>query len=139
MPADKSIAVIFSDFKNDHNDGFIIGIQNQANACGYRTFTFSMPQTSELYTHNEEWIYSLIDYDRYDGVIFVEHTFSTHKNLIPPIERSLRENCRCPVVVIGQSNLLPNVIGMENKKNFEKVVDKRVKKEYSIIKERKER
>ena len=123
MPSAKSIAVIFSDLKNDHNDGFIIGIQNQANACGYRTFTFSMPQTSELYTGNEEWIYSLIDYDRYDGVIFVEHTFSAHKNLIPPIERSLHENCRCPVVVIGQSNLLPNVIGLENQKNFEKVVE----------------
>ena len=123
MPSDKSIAVIFSDLKNDHNDGFIMGIQNQANSYGYRTFTFSMPQTGELYTGNEEWIYSLIDYDRYDGVIFVEHTFSTHKNLIPPIEKALRKNCRCPVVVIGQSNSQPNVIGLENRKNFEKVVE----------------
>lgn len=123
MSLHKAIAIIFSDFKNDYNDGYIIGIQNQANAYGYRTFTFSMPQTSELYTNSEEWVYELIDYDRYDGIIFVEHTFSTHKSLIPPIERSLRENCRCPVVVIGESNTLPNVIGMENRRNFEKVVE----------------
>lgn len=120
MSSDKSIAVIFSDFKNDHNDGFIMGIQNQSNYYGYRTFTFSMPQTSELYTGNEEWIYSLIDYDRYDGIIFVEHTFSTHKSLIPPIEKALREKCRCPVVVIGESNMLPNVIGLENMKTLKK-------------------
>lgn len=119
MSSHRSIAVIFSDIREDYNDAFLTGIQSQANACGYRTFTFSMPQTSELYTNNEEWVYSLIDYDRYDGVIFVEHTFSNHKSLIPPIEKSLRENCSCPVVVIGSSNVLPNVIGMDNQKNFE--------------------
>lgn len=123
MSSHRSIAVIFSDIREDHTDGFLTGIQAQANAYGYRTVTFSMPQTSELYTNNEEWVYSLIDYDRYDGVIFVEHTFSTHKSLIPPIEKSLSEKCSCPVVVIGSSNVLPNVIGMENQKNFEKVVE----------------
>ena len=123
MSSHRSIAVIFSDIREDYNDAFLTGIQSQANACGYRTFTFSMPQTGELYTNNEEWVYSLIDYDRYDGVIFVEHTFSNHKSLIPPIEKSLRENCSCPVVVIGSSNVLPNVIGMDNQKNFEKVVE----------------
>lgn len=123
MSLHKAFAVIFSDLKNDYNDEYVTGIQKQANAYGYRTFTFSMPQTSELYTNNEEWIYSLIDYEKYDGVIFVEHSFSTHKSLIPPIERSLSENCKCPVVVIGKSNILPHVIGLENRKNFEKVVE----------------
>lgn len=123
MSLHKAIAIIFSDLKDDYNDEYVTGIQNQANAYGYRTFTFSMPQTGELYTNNEEWVYSLIDPERYDGIIFVEHTFSTHKSLIPPIERSLCENCRCPVVVIGDSKILPNVIGLENRKNFEKVVE----------------
>ena len=112
MSLHKAIAIIFSDLKDDYNDEYVTGIQNQANAYGYRTFTFSMPQTGELYTNNEEWVYSLIDPERYDGIIFVEHTFSTHKSLIPPIERALSENCRCPVVVIGDSNILPNVMGM---------------------------
>jgi DNA-binding LacI/PurR family transcriptional regulator len=123
MSLHQVIAIIFSDLKNDYNDDYITGIQKQANSYGYRTFTFSMPQTSELYTNNEEWVYSLIDTDRYDGIIFVEHTFSTHKSLIPPIEKELYENCRCPVVVIGKSNVLPDTIGLENRKNFEKVVE----------------
>ena len=54
MSSHRSIAVIFSDIREDYNDAFLTGIQSQANACGYRTFTFSMPQTSELYTNNEE-------------------------------------------------------------------------------------
>ncbi len=123
MSLNGSIAVIYSDIKNNHNDGYILGIQKQANLYGYRTFTFAMPQTAELYTNNEEWVYSLIDYSRYDGVIFVEHTFCTHKNLIPPIERSLNENCRCPVVVIGDSELLPNKEALKNRRSFEMVLE----------------
>ena len=69
------IAVIFSDFKNDYNDGYVLGIQKQANLYGYKTFTFSMPQTSELYTNDEEWVFSLIDFEQYDGIVFVEHSF----------------------------------------------------------------
>ena len=118
-----SIAIIFSDFKNDYNDGYVLGIQKQANAYGYRTFTFSMLQASELYTNEEDWVFQLIDYDKYDGVIFVEHTFSTHKNLIPPIEESLRKYCRCPVVVIGDSQTLPNVVRLDNKERFERVAE----------------
>lgn len=123
----KAIAIIFSDFKNDYNDEYILGIQQQANAYGYRTFTFSMPQTSELYTNNEEWVYSLIDFERYDGIIFVEHTFSTHKSLIPPIEKALHEKCRCPVVVIGNSQLLPNVVSLDNRESFERVTEHLIK------------
>lgn len=117
------IAVIFSDFKNDYNDGYILGIQKQANLSGLRTFTFSMPQTSELYTNDEEWVFSLIDFDRYDGVIFVEHSFYAHKNLILPIEEALRSRCSCPVVVIGNSNTLPHVLRLENRERFEKVTE----------------
>ena len=123
MTSSKTIAIIFSDFKNDYTDGYITGIQKQANKYGYRTFTFSMPQTSELYTGSEEWIYSLIDYERYDGVIFVKHSFSVHKNLIPQIEKSLCEHCRCPVVVIGRSSALPNNISLKSRMNFECVVE----------------
>ena len=117
------IAVIFSDFKSNYNDGYVLGIQKQANLFGYRTFTFSMPQTGELYTNNEEWVFSLVDFDRYDGVIFVEHSFCTHKNLILPIEEALRERCRCPVVVIGDSNTLPHVLRLENRERFERVAE----------------
>lgn len=127
MLTSKAIAIIFSDFKNDYNDNYILGIQNQANAYGYRTFTFSMPQTSELYTNNEEWVYSLIDYERYDGIIFVEHTFSTHKSLIPPVEKALHEKCRRPVVVIGNSQLLPNVVKLDNREAFEQVTEHLIK------------
>ncbi len=127
MLTSKVIAIIFSDFKNDYNDNYILGIQTQANAYGYRTFTFSMPQTSELYTNNEEWVYSLIDFERYDGIIFVEHTFSTHKNLIPPIEKALHEKCKCPVVVIGNSKVLPNAVNMDIRESFEQVTEHIIK------------
>ncbi len=119
----EQIAVIFSDFKNDYNDGYVLGIQRQANLYGYRTITFSMPQASELYTNDEEWVYSLIDFDRYDGVIFVEHSFYAHKNLILPIEEALRIRCDCPVVVIGESKTLPHVLRLENRERFERVAE----------------
>ncbi len=119
----KQIAVIFSDIKNDHNDGYILGIQKQANLYGYCTFTFSMPQSSELYVNAEDWVFSLIDYDRYDGIIFVEHSFYAHKNLIPPIEEALCKNCRCPVVVIGSSRTLPHSVHLESQERFERVAE----------------
>ena len=117
------IAVIFSDFKNDYNDGYVLGIQKQANLYGYKTFTFSMPQTSELYTNDEEWVFTLIDFEQYDGIIFVEHSFYAHKNLILPIEEALRKQKSCPVVVIGDSNTLPHVLRLENKERFERVAE----------------
>ena len=117
------IAVIFSDFKNDYNDGYVLGIQKQANLYGYKTFTFSMPQTSELYTNDEEWVFTLIDFEQYDGIIFVEHSFYAHKNLILPIEEALRSQTNCPVVVIGNSNTLPHVLRLENRERFERVAE----------------
>ncbi len=123
MASNGKIAIIFSDFKNDYNDGYILGIQKQANIYGYQTFTFSMPQSSELYTNEEEWVFELIDYDLYDGVIFVERSFAAHRNLIVPIEESLKTKCHCPIVVIGASENFPNVVRLENQNGFEKVAE----------------
>lgn len=116
-----TICVIFSDFKNDFNDGYVLGIQKQANALGYRTVTFSMPQLSELYTNAEEAVFELIDFDRYDGVIFSERSFAAHRNLILPIETAIRNKCHVPVVVIGESDITPNVVQLDMADKFAQI------------------
>ncbi len=118
MASHQKIAIIYSDFKNDFNDGYVLGIQKQANMLGYLTFTFSMPQMSELYTNQEEWVYTLIDFDKYDGIIFVARSFATHKNLIVSIEDALKKKCRCPIVVIGASDTFPHVLNLDYRSGF---------------------
>lgn len=124
MMAEKgNICVIFSDLKNDFNDGYVLGIQKQANALGYRTFTFSMPQLSELYTNAEEAVFELIDFDMYSGVIFSERSFAAHRNLILPIETAIRKKSHVPVVVIGESDITPNVVQLDMAEKFAHVAE----------------
>ncbi len=123
MAENGKICIIFSDIKNDFNDGYVLGIQKQANAYGYRTYTFSMPQLSELYTNEEDFVFELIDFDIYDGVIFSERSFAAHRNLILPIEEAIKKKCHCPVVVIGASENFSNVVRVYNQSKYEQIAE----------------
>ena len=59
-----TICVVMEDMREDYRDEFIVGVEKQANRCGYSTVIFSMPMLDKLHTKNEEAVFELIDFER---------------------------------------------------------------------------
>lgn len=133
MERNGNICVVMMDMREDYRDDYIVGIERQANKMGYSTTTFSMPMLNEMYTRNQEAVFDLIDFDRYDGVVFFEMSFSSHKSLGKKIEKMVYDRCRKPVVVIGESNLYENTLQSENSYDFELITDHVIEKHNSQV------
>ena len=118
-----TICVIMEDMREDYRDEFIVGVEKQANRCGYSTVIFSMPMLDKLHTKNEEAVFELIDFDRYDGVVFASTTFSAHKSLGKAMEKRIKQECKKPVVVIGETELFEEAFELDNEKECEAVTD----------------
>ncbi len=123
MNQNGNICVVMMDMREDYRDDYVVGIERQANKMGYNTTIFSMPMLNEMYTRNEESVFDLIDFDKYDGVVFFEMSFSSHKSLGKKIERTIFEKCKKPVVVIGESNLYENALASENSRDSELITN----------------
>lgn len=122
MKDNHEIAVIISDYRGSLTEDFVIGIQTMANRCGYATTTFSMLQKSDLFTNNEECIYNLIDYPRYEGIIIVTQSF-THKELANKLTERLRDHYKGPVLSIGDSPVFPSVATHNSSRITEELID----------------
>lgn len=122
MKRTNEIAIIISDFKGALTEQFVKGIQNIANRCGFATTTFSMLQKSDLFTNNEECVYNLIDYNRYDGIIIVTRSF-THKELCNRLSAKIKASCTVPVISIGDSMTFPSVATRNSSKITEDLID----------------
>lgn len=118
-----NICIIIGEMKEDYSDGYVIGAEKRANELGYRTTVFSMMCSGMVDTNNEECIYSKIHFDDYDGVLFVEHSFSAHKHIARSVEGLLREKCRIPVVVIGESDVSEERFALDSMNDFETITD----------------
>lgn len=119
----KNICIINGDMKEDYSDGYIIGAEKRANELGYRTTVFSMMCTGLVDTNNEECIYSYINFEDYDGVLFVEHSFSAHKHVARSVEGLLKERCEIPIVTIGTSDVSEDCFALDSMKDFEAITD----------------
>ena len=102
------------DMTEDYRDEYVIGIEKQARKFEYQTVTFSIPMLNGKFTHREEEIYQLIDFDDYDGVLFFENSFSAIKSVGNMVEKHLHENCHIPVMVLGESMLFPDTYMPDN-------------------------
>ena len=123
MKKDRNLCVIMADITEDYRDDYLVGLEKQANRMGYVTTVFSMPLLNQLKTGGEESVYELIDYDRYDGVVFFEKSFSAHKSLAKRLEKEIAEKCHKPVVVIGNSTVFPDVFTGDHSRNIEQLTD----------------
>ena len=97
------ICIIMANITEDFRDEYVIGMEKQANRLGYTTCVFSMPLLDELHINNENLVYDLIDFEKYDGVLFFEDSFSAQKGLGIQIEKIIWDKCQKPVVVLGDS------------------------------------
>lgn len=123
MAQKKNICIINGDMRGDYGDGYVIGAERCANELGYRTTVFSMLSFGTVDTNNEECIYSHINFDAYDGVLFMEHSFSAHKNVAQNVETLLKEVCKVPVVTIGTSDVSEDCFALDGEEEFETITD----------------
>lgn len=100
----KQICVCVSDFREPIVESYVQGVLQEANALDYRVNVFSMLQLSEHFLNGEDRIYDLIDWSRYDGLIFVTRSFAPHMELQKALEARIRSECRIPVLSYGDSD-----------------------------------
>ncbi len=122
------ICVIMANIIEDFRDEYVVGIEKQANRLGYSTFVFSMPLLDELHTNKEETVFDLIDFSIYDGVVFFADSFSAHKGLGTQIEKRIQENCKQPVIVLGESLLFSDTCSENNCISCEMITDHVIEK-----------
>lgn len=123
MGQNGNICVIMMDMREDYRDDYVVGIERQANKLGYKTTVFSMSMLNEMYTKNEEAVFDLIDFSKYNGVVFFEMSFSSHKSLGKKIEKTISDKCKKPVVVIGESNIYECKLAGKNDLDTEMLTD----------------
>ena len=109
----KLIAVISGKI-NSYNEHFINGIIYQANllGCNVAVFSFFSLYTAQTrHQLGDEQIFSLINFDKVDGIIFADFTFWSDrvKNKVINI---LKQNCSVPVMCMNSD--LPPELGFHN-------------------------
>ena len=123
MSTKGNICVIMADVTEDYRDEYLIGVAKQAERMDYVTTVFSMSLLNLQKTCGEEAVFDLIDYDDYDGVVFFEKSFSAQKSLGKRLAKDIAEKCGKPVVVIGNSTVLSNVVTGDYSRNVEQLTD----------------
>ncbi len=123
MERKNKICFINGEMKEDYSDGYVIGAEKRANELGYQTTVFSMLCSGMVDTNKEECVYSSIRFEDYDGVLFVERSFSAHKHVAREVETLLKEKCRIPVVTIGSSDVSEDCFALDSMKDFEALTD----------------
>ena len=119
----RKICVLASDIRNAETVSYLNGIVKGANALGFSTVTYSMLQNSELMSNGEEQIFELVDFDDYDGVIIVSTSFGSHPSLLDSLVEKVVSECTIPVVSIGSSENIENIIFNESQVCSEKMID----------------
>ncbi len=123
MSAKGNICVIMADITEDYRDEYLMGVAKQAERMDYVTTVFSMSLLNQLKTCGEECVFDLIDYDRYEGVVFLEKTFSSQKSLGKRLARDIADKCSKPVVVIGNSTVFSDTVTGDFSRNIEQLTD----------------
>lgn len=119
----RKICIICGEMKGDYNDDYVIGVEQHANELEYQTVTFSMLCEGTADTNKEESVYSYINFEEYDGVVFVERSFAAHKHLARSVETLIRNKCNVPVVTIGTSTISRDCFKQDNAQDFEVLTD----------------
>ena len=118
-----NICVIMADVTEDYRDEYLIGVAKQAEKLNYVTTVFSMALLNQQKTQGEESVYDLIDFNKYDGVVFFEKSFSANKSMGKRMERYISEKCNKPVVVLGNSTVLGDAFSGDYSRNIELLTD----------------
>lgn len=120
----KLIGVLMSAIHNDYQQKVLSGIMSKANEYDYDIAVFSTLISSDgrvLHINGEKNIFSLPNYEKFDGIIFDLDTIridGVHENIV----NSLKEKCKVPVVSLN--NVFPEFYSVisDDKASFKKVI-----------------
>lgn len=127
MKQNKRIGIIMNRAYREMNQQLITGILNQAYSLGYSAAVFS---TEEYQDENgilgENSIFSIINFDLFDGFIFVPFTF-IQTETIKYITTLLSNKSQKPVVCVGKNFGEFECIWQDDRKEMFNVVEHMIK------------
>lgn len=102
MELQKRIGIIIGKVYKDINRQLLKGILKQSYTLGIRAEVFTLTEEyyDEKVTEGEKNILNIINFSRFDGIIYVPYSFSAPE-IKSHIERLLLEQCQKPVIYIG--------------------------------------
>lgn len=123
MKRNMRIGIIMNRVYREMNQKIITGILKQAYSLGYSAAVFSTEEEKqdEMGHYGENNIFTLINFDLFDGFIFVPYTFvdpATVKHIV----NFLSEKCSKPVVCIGEDFSEFECIWQNDRLEFSNVV-----------------
>ncbi len=123
MKKNMRIGIIMNRVYRETNQKIITGILKQAYSLGYSAAVFSTEEEKqdEMGLFGENNIFSLINFDLFDGFIFAPYTF-IHPDTIKLITDFLIKKCTKPVVCIGEDFREFNCIWQNDRLEFSNVV-----------------
>ncbi|MGN0621082.1 MAG: GGDEF domain-containing protein [Porcipelethomonas sp.] len=130
MKKKKRIAVIILEIHNLYQNLMLKGLIEQAFSLDIDVAVFSMIDNDynlTSYQRGEENIFHLINYEKFDGIIYASGLFQD-ADLKSEIDRKLLEECRCPVLCMDTvDDRFENILA-DDTKAFESLVDHFIEK-----------
>ncbi len=128
MKQNKRIGIIMNRVYREMNQQLIKGILDQSYSLGYSAAVFSTEEEyqTEMSTFGENSIFSLINFDLFDGFIFVPFTF-IQTQTVKYITNLLSDKFKKPVVCIGKDFDGFECIWQDDRKEMFNVVEHMLK------------
>lgn len=124
MSKRKRIAVIICNIYHVCQQQILKGLITQAHALDYDVAVFTMFMNFDEesgYQYGENHIFSLINYDLFDAVIFVPCSIEKH-TLKESIEKDLAEKCKAPIIALEYEHNNYHTVSVDDTAAFEQVV-----------------
>ncbi len=123
MKKNKRIGIIMNRVYRETNQKTISGILKQAYSLGYSACVFSTEEAKQdnMGRYGENNIYSMINFDLFDGFIFVPYTF-VEPSTTKFITDFLKKTCNKPIVCIGENYEDFDCVWQNDREEFANVV-----------------
>ncbi|MBE6851123.1 MAG: GGDEF domain-containing protein [Ruminococcus sp.] len=126
----KRIAVIICNIFHPCQQKILKGLISQAHALNYDVAIFTMFMNFDEetgYQYGENHIFTLINYDLFDAVIYVPCSIEKHA-LRESIEHDLAEKCKAPVIALEYEHPDYHMVNVDDTAAFEQVVSHLIEK-----------
>lgn len=122
----KRLGVLIGQSDENTQRLFLQGFMQKAYALDYDVCVFSMQQKYQdtpLRDIGDSTIFDLVNYELFDGIVFLKDTIQTKPNIAERLEESLHENFAGPVIVIDQESKYYESINVNHVEPIRRLVD----------------
>lgn len=121
----KRLAVLMADVSNiSYQHMLLDGILSQAYALNYDVVIFTpflCYESQSAYQRGESQIFSLVNYDMFDAVLYASCSF--YNDVVRGyVEQGLTERCHCPIIALESDDVRYHCIQVDDRAAFAQVV-----------------